>query len=345
MSAVIVMADDGIAFDGHSLAAGPLGGAETAFIGLANAFAARGHAVHAFTRTGMAQEIAGVRWSPFDATWPDACDLYIANRGTKVLDRMKPAAVTAFWLHNPARYLVKFRYLYRLFLRRPVIVTAGSSHARSVPGWLPGRRAMIPLGVDPAFIEVPKRTPPPPRAVFVSNPLRRLDWVLDLWARAIQPYVPGAELHVFSSLATYGGGLDAKEWEAASVLSQARGLADKGVVLREPLSKADLAREYASARLFLHGGDVGETFCLAAAETQAAGIPGIVTRMASLPERIVQNETGHIVEPHDGGSFSAYAIQLLTNDDAWTRMHDVCIARRRMLSWEAALPHWEALLP
>ena len=43
----IVMADDGIAFDGTSAEAGPLGGAETAFVALAEALAARGHRVEA----------------------------------------------------------------------------------------------------------------------------------------------------------------------------------------------------------------------------------------------------------------------------------------------------------
>ena len=41
------MADDGIAFDGAMAEAGPLGGAETAFVALAEALAARGHRVKA----------------------------------------------------------------------------------------------------------------------------------------------------------------------------------------------------------------------------------------------------------------------------------------------------------
>ena len=43
----VVMADDGIDFDGSTADAGPLGGAETAFAALAAALAARGHAVAA----------------------------------------------------------------------------------------------------------------------------------------------------------------------------------------------------------------------------------------------------------------------------------------------------------
>ena len=41
----IVMADDGIVFDGRTPEAGPLGGAEAAFVALADALAARGHRV------------------------------------------------------------------------------------------------------------------------------------------------------------------------------------------------------------------------------------------------------------------------------------------------------------
>ncbi len=43
--AEVVMADDGIAFDGASAERGPLGGAETAFAALAEALARRGHRV------------------------------------------------------------------------------------------------------------------------------------------------------------------------------------------------------------------------------------------------------------------------------------------------------------
>ncbi len=41
----VVMADDGIAFDGRMAETAPLGGAETAFVALAEALAARGHQV------------------------------------------------------------------------------------------------------------------------------------------------------------------------------------------------------------------------------------------------------------------------------------------------------------
>ena len=56
----------------------------------------------------------------------------------------------------------------------------------------------------------PATEPPPPKAVFTSNPLRSLGWLLDLWAEWIAPKVAGAELHLFTGAATYGSVGDAK---------------------------------------------------------------------------------------------------------------------------------------
>lgn len=147
--ATIVMADDGVPFDGGSLDTGPLGGAETAFIGLAQGLAARGHRVHAFTRTARNFDHEGVCWKPIDGPLPAHCDLYIANRGTRVLDLIPGARRIAFWVHNPARYLVKPRYLWRLLRRRPIIVFLGDWHASTLPRWVPsgGRWRFTPSAV------------------------------------------------------------------------------------------------------------------------------------------------------------------------------------------------------
>ena len=48
--ASVVMADDGVAFDGAMAEAAPLGGAETAFVALAEALAGRGHRVEVRNR-------------------------------------------------------------------------------------------------------------------------------------------------------------------------------------------------------------------------------------------------------------------------------------------------------
>jgi len=195
--AEVVMADDGIAFDGRTAEAGPLGGAETAFVALAEALAARGHRVEARSHCPALLNHKGVGWAPLAAGVPDACDLYIGNRGYKVMGLVPRARRRLFWLHNPARYLKKPRNLWRLVRYRPTLVLCGPYHAGSVPPWLPCRgRVIIPYGVLEQFRQTAERDPPPPRAVFTSNPLRGLDWLLDLWVVHIAPAVAEEELHV-----------------------------------------------------------------------------------------------------------------------------------------------------
>jgi len=77
----IVMADDGIPFDGTSIETGPLGGAETAFVALAEALAARGHRVEARSKCRAPVAHNGVVWAPLASDAPDRCDLLIAKEG------------------------------------------------------------------------------------------------------------------------------------------------------------------------------------------------------------------------------------------------------------------------
>src|SRR5438067_11478312 len=81
MMAEVVMADHGVAFDGRTAEAGPLGGAETAFVALAEALAARGHRVAVRNHCRAALRHKGVGWAPLDEGVPRECDLYIGNRG------------------------------------------------------------------------------------------------------------------------------------------------------------------------------------------------------------------------------------------------------------------------
>ncbi|MHA1108114.1 MAG: hypothetical protein ACTSQV_03255 [Alphaproteobacteria bacterium] len=220
----IVMTDDGIAFDADTLEAGPLGGAETAFVSLARAFAARGHQVVVRNMCEAAGASGGIDWAPLADGVPESCDLYIANRSDRLLGLMPGARRTLFWIHNPARYLLKFRYLSKLWRQRPAIVFSGSYHKAGYPPWAPdGGRVLIPYGISEVFRDiVPPAEPPKRRALFTSNPLRGLDWLLDLWVRDIRPHCDGAELHLFTGAATYGAYGAALAAKMAPVLDKAR---------------------------------------------------------------------------------------------------------------------------
>jgi glycosyltransferase involved in cell wall biosynthesis len=338
----VVMADDGIAFDGAMAASSPLGGAETAFVSLAEALAARGHRVEVRNRCPRALAWCGVDWAPLDDGLPRVCDLYIGNRGHRVIGLVRHARKRLFWLHNPAGYLKKPRNLWRLAWYRPILVVTGTYHAATVPSWLPcGGREIIPYGILDRFRHAAPRQPPAPRAIFTSSPLRGLDWLLDQWSLRIAPAVPGAELHIYAGAAVYGGAGPARAGRMEAILSRADGLAAFGVHRFAPVGHDGLAAALSEARVMLYRGDPGETFCLALAEAQAMGVPAVVTRLGAVAERIIDGVTGRVAEDDD--AFAAAAIAALRDDALWQHWHLAALGKQRGRSWDAIATRFEAL--
>jgi len=345
----IVLADDGIEFDGRTPDERPLGGAESSVVALVEELAARGHDVTVLNKCAAPLDHKGVRWRPNGAAGaadgPDGVDLYIANRGDKLIGLVPKARRQAFWIHNPARYLMKWRYLAKLWRVRPVVVFIGDYHAGTYPAWAPdGGRAVIPYGIGDAFCGAePLRGPPGRRAVFTSNPLRSLDWLLDVWARDISPQVPGAELHVFAGAATYGSVGARKEDAMKAVLARAGAMRDAGVRLRGPVPKAELIGELRASRTMLYRGDLEETFCLAVGEAQAMGVPAVVENFGSVSERVIDGETGFVAR--NDAAFADYARKLLTDDALWRKQHLAALAKQRSWRWPDAAAAFERLIP
>jgi glycosyltransferase involved in cell wall biosynthesis len=344
----VVLADDGIEFDGESTASRPLGGAESAVVDLTRALAKRGHEVVVWNKCRSAKVTDGVTWTPIaenGANIAERADLYIANRGDKLLRLLPEARAVAFWTHNPAGYLLKWRYLWKLWHRRPTIVFIGDYHASTCPGWVPdGGRAVIPYGISDVFLSArPADRPPAPRAIFTSNPLRSLAWLLDLWAHRIHPRVPNAELHVFSGAQTYGAAGDAKAGAMENAMKRARALKASGVVVHAPVPKPRLVEELRASRVMLYRGDPNETFCSAVGEAQAMGVPAVVQRLGSVVERVRDGETGFVTE--NDSDFVESAIALLTDDSVWQRQHAGALVAGRAWSWANAAEAFERLIP
>ncbi len=341
--AELVMADDGIAFDGRTAEAGPLGGAETAFVALAEALAARGHRVEARSQCRAPLTHKGVGWAPLGEGVREACDLYIGNRGHRVIGLAPRARRRLFWLHNPARYLKKPRMLWRLAWYRPTLVVSGHYHAQTVPAWVPrGGLEIIPYGVLDHFRHAAERAPPAPHAIFTSNPLRGLDWLLDLWVTRIAPIVPGAELHIYAGPSVYGDASSEAARRMEAVLARADALYACGVRRHAPVGREKLAEVLAQARIMLYRGDPGETFCLALAEAQAMGVPAVVQPIGGVVERVIDGKTGRIAATDD--AFVEAAIAGLRDDDLWRRWHRGALALQRGLSWDEVAARYEALL-
>ena len=239
---------------------------------------------------------------------------------------------------------MKWRYLYKLWKWKPYIVFSSNYHAQTYPSWAPsGKRIIIPYGVDDIFRESKNTNKiPGPKAVFTSNPLRSLDWLLDLWSKFISSQIPDAELHIFSGSKTYGEYGKAKESIMKPILEKARALAKRGVILREPVPARNLIVELLSSRVIVYKGDSNETFCSSLAEAQACGVPAIVQDLGCVAERVIDNKTGYVL--NDEKEFADALIGLLENDVLWGGMHSNCLKYQRNWDWKDAAKKFEEII-
>jgi hypothetical protein len=151
-----------------------------------------------------------------------------------------------------------------------------------------------------------------------------------------------AELHVFSGAATYGWFGRSKLAAIRPVLEKAEGLGPQGVVLRQPVPEGALAVELTGARVLLYRGDPGETFCLAVAEAQAAGVPAVVQDIGCVAERVMDGTTGFVAP--DDEAFAAAAIRLLGDDGLWQEQSPAALARQRGWGWDEAAAAFKELI-
>lgn len=333
--------DRGAPFDGRTPETLPLGGAESAVVSLAETLAMRGHDVTVLNNCAAPLDHRGVRWRPLTRR-ARAEGFVITNRDPRLVWRAKDKRRAALWLHNDAGYLRKMRYALPLALARPQIVFLSHYHLQTWP--FPLRFAplhVIPLGVDNLFRRSGCPKPPPPRAVFASNPERGLTSLLDIWARHIHPTLPEAELHLYTRADFYG--LQSKSSARNEpVMAQAASLKDMNVILHDMVPRAALASSYDSMRAMLYWGDHehAETFCLSVAEAQAAAVPCVARPVGALSERVAHGKSGYLAR--DEKAFAEAAISLLRDGDAWSTCRNQA-TQRAPATWDEAAARFEAL--
>jgi glycosyltransferase involved in cell wall biosynthesis len=321
----------GAPFSGETMRSASLGGIESSIVQLSEALARRGHDVTVFNGVSSERREFGVQWRPVG----EALDQSRGEIGIAVASPMAFGETSfrsrIFWLHNPLKSWRTIRRgdVGQLLANRPHFVICGRYHATRVPRWLPSRgRTIIHHGIQEDFFRrEPAPEAPQPRAIFTSQPYRGLDWLLGLWGE-IKRLVPAAAFDVFAP----------KIHQAAA---NARRHALEGVSFRGSIARADLAHELATARVQLIPGHRDETYCLAAAEATAAGVPIVTLGVGSLSERVRDGETGFIARNRD--EFIARTAALLSDDALWSVMHRNCLSESSLTTWDARAEEWEKL--
>ena len=339
----VAILDDGVPFDGRTPCMGPIGGAEGAVVSLAERLSRRRNDVAVYNRCLTPTEHNGVRWFPLDAGPIAIADHYIVNRNPILMARLPGKGRASLWLHNDAGYLKKLRHAASILRSRPRAVLLSAYHNETWPTPLPvSQRHVIPLGVDDFFrADQERKDAPAPIAVFASNPQRGLARLLDIWETSIWPQAPEATLHLFTRADFYGiGSKSAALYEP--VLARAQAMRGQNVILRNMVSRRELAACLHAARVMLYWGDPAhaETYCLSIAEAQAAGVPCIARAIGALPERIVDQKTGFLVR--SAQAFAECAVTTLTDDVKWRQLSGNALAAAPS-SWDEVADKFENL--
>lgn len=309
-----------------------LGGIESTNIALAEALARRGWAVTLATRRIGTVVRDGIRNIPLEAAADCAADAIVTSNDPRPL-RAFPGRRGIVWVHNPLNVEKSIRkgYLRPFLALRPEAVFVGSLAARTMSPLYPFRRRhVIPHGVSPVF-----RTPEPTRGrsrdfVYASQPQRGLDRMLRLWRNSAPLVASGATLHVFGSEGLFGSEQPDSPEESGPVVFHPR------------VGAAALAAFYAGARAMVCPGSPDETFCLAAAEAQAMGLPVVTAGIGALAERVQHGVNGWIAA--SDADFADAVVALAVNDDLWSELSAGALLQRQALTWERAAILWEAVL-
>jgi glycosyltransferase involved in cell wall biosynthesis len=118
--------------------------------------------------------------------------------------------------------------------------------------------------------------------------------------------------------------------------------AGKNVVFIQDADDAELRRQYAGANVVLQpsvpAGAKPELLGLVCLEGMASGKPVVVTRLTSLPELVLDGETGFIVEPYDRAALGRRIDELVHDPALAARMGER--ARRHVaarFTWDATV--------
>jgi N-acetyl-alpha-D-glucosaminyl L-malate synthase BshA len=357
-----------------------VGGSARVAVNLSLALAERGHDVHLFARstplelrdgcgpalhTLSRRRAAGRSAARLDTAWPAAdvealvalvvevardeeLDLLhfhyaapfaeVAERARRRLRPRAPAVVGTLHGTDVSGFDIQAdtrRRLAGVLACANVLTTVSSSHAELAVQTF---GLAEPPDVIPNFIDARRFQPragaggPPrrPRIVHVSN-----------FRPVKQPLI------VASVFGAVRRSADAELW----LVGDGEGMPGlRGALERDGLADAtrcfglrlDLDRILPEADLLLVTSRT-ESFCLAALEAAACGVPAVAPRVGGLPDTVVDGETGILFEGGDDRGAADALLRLLDDGSLRRRLAAAAVAHAGRLSHDAVVPRYERL--
>jgi glycosyltransferase involved in cell wall biosynthesis len=272
-----------------TIAATGIGGSETMAWEMCKRLVALGHRVRHYGECqGNEGVFAGVEWIHYDKCRDLSCDVFITSRRPEIVDEQFNIRrkLTLAWIHD-VHCGPGLTYERALKIDRFLCLTNWHRNyfLQTYPHVHPSQVLVTRNGVDLGLYagDVERN---PHKIVYSSSPDRGLQPAL-LAMPEIRKVIPDAELHIF-----YGW----SNWEKTTDMGQQATIRrlkamveehkEHGVVYRGRVAPGELAREQMSAGLFVLPSWFTETFCIGAAQAQAAGCRIVCTPIAALNETV-----------------------------------------------------------
>ena len=146
-----------------------------------------------------------------------------------------------------------------------------------------------------------------------------------MWQESVAPAVAGATLRAFIA--------------AADVPSYRALATHPGVSILPRIGNDAVSEQLQGARVLVAPGHVSETFCLAAAEAIALGVPVVTLGIGALKERVRNGVDGFVCRNYTEMAERTRA--LLTDDALWSRMQQAGISTRTGQDWPSVAQNWQ----
>ncbi len=317
-----------------------IGGIATCTACLAEALAKTGHDVTVLNNLEALQngEHFGVKWHNENTIDPtQAFDIAIANNDAKLFDTVK-AKHHVIWLHNRVllEKTIRKGRLLPLLKYRPTAVFLGEKQKKNTHILHPFRkRLVIAHGLPEAFLQqnTTETAKPAQQALYCSQAYRGVAEMIELWVKYIHPECPDAEFKAYIG--------DEFPQDLSSKGMSRKDLARANIRIMPKVSKAELVEDLERSRMMLYPGHKDETFCLAAAEASALGIPIVTYGRGSLSERVQNKKNGFVVEDKNQEEFAKKAITLFKDDQIWQQMSQNAQEQNPYQSWNKIAQIWE----
>lgn len=357
----------GMEIDGNSLDKKPLGGTETALIGVAKALAQfEENEVFVFTNTPQVAVFDGVHFLPLQklANWNqnEFCDVLISIRQwvpflfpirAKYRVYFSPDAYDQPFLHkafdvqvevNGEKLILPLFKPEHFFSLVDAFFCVGQWQADTFVSQLKFPKEKFFVTANGVFLENFHPLPLAERKkhlIYSSTPFRGLNHLLRLFPQ-IQAQVSDAQLEVCSGMGVYGMQSEQDQNTYGHLYQK---LQEYQALSHGSILQKDLAKIMCQGRVFVYPNTFAETFCISVLEAQTAGLPVVTSAKAALKERVTHGVDGFLVEGEPGEEkydqlFVEHTTRLLKDDQLWQKMSAAAQEKAKSYTYGQLAKSW-----